>query len=69
LPGRSHGWAFVVFSVLSIVDASVTLFNRPKLVVPPAASDEPGAIALRWRSRRYRRRRRGGGADAPARYP
>ena len=50
--------AFLVFVGLILVDLSVTLFNRPKFVVPPAARDERGAIALWWRGRKYRRSRR-----------
>ncbi|HEX7743838.1 MAG TPA: hypothetical protein VF462_01060 [Micromonosporaceae bacterium] len=50
--------AFLVFVGLILVDLSVTLFNRPKFVVPPAARDELGAIALWWRSRKHRHSRR-----------
>ncbi|MFG3582280.1 hypothetical protein [Micromonospora chersina] len=50
--------AFLVFVALMLVDLSVTLFNRPKFVVPPATRDEPGAIALWWRSRKHRSPRR-----------
>lgn len=46
--------AFLVFVALLLIDLSVTLFNRPKFVVPPATRDEPGAIALWWRSRKHR---------------
>jgi hypothetical protein len=50
--------AFLVFVGLVLVDLSVTLFNWPKVVVPPAARDEPGALALWWRGVRYRHSRR-----------
>ena len=36
---------------MMLVELCVTLFNRPQFVVPPAARDEPGAVAL-WRSGR-----------------
>lgn len=48
---------FLLFVVLLVVDAGVTLFNRPKFVVPPYLRDEPGALAM-W-LRRGRRRRSG----------
>jgi hypothetical protein len=48
--------AFVAFVAFLLIGASVTLFNRPKLAVPPAARDEPGALALWWRGRRHTRR-------------
>jgi hypothetical protein len=67
LARRAALWAFLVFVCLTLVDVSVTLFNRPKLVVPPAARDEPGAIAMWWRSRRYRPRRRTRRAGNPER--
>ena|SRR6266851_1225393 len=46
-------WAFVAFVAFLLTGVSVTLFNRPKLAVPPAARDEPGALALWWRGRRH----------------
>jgi hypothetical protein len=49
-------WAFVAFVAFVLTGGSVTLFNRPKLAVPPAARDEPGALALWWRGRRHARR-------------
>jgi len=49
----SAGVGFVAFLLIGV---SVTLFNRPKLAVPPAARDEPGALALWWRGRRHARR-------------
>jgi hypothetical protein len=49
-------WAFVAFVAFLLIGVSVTLFNRPKLAVPPAARDEPGALALWWRGRRHARR-------------
>ena len=63
LPGRggevSGGFA-LAFSlpaiVMMLIDLSVTLFNCPKAVVPPAARGEPGALALWWSSRKYKRR-------------
>ena len=50
--GRIAVWVFVAFVGFTLGGASVTLFNRPKLLAPPAARDEPGAIALWWRGRR-----------------
>jgi len=47
--------AFLVFVALILVDLSVTFFNRPKVAVPPATRDEPGALALWWRGRKHRR--------------
>jgi hypothetical protein len=38
-----------------LVDLSVTLFNRPKFIVPPDARSEPGAVRLWWLSRKRRR--------------
>jgi hypothetical protein len=35
-----------------LVWPSVWLFNRPKIVVPPALRDERGALELWWHSRR-----------------
>jgi len=49
-------WAFVAFVAFLLIGVSVTLFNRPKLAVPPATRDEPGALALWWRGRRHARR-------------
>ncbi|HEY2948430.1 MAG TPA: hypothetical protein VGJ53_08535 [Micromonosporaceae bacterium] len=49
-------WTFVAFVAFLLIGVSVTLFNRPKLAVPPAARDEPGALALWWRGRRQARR-------------
>ena len=49
-------WAFVAFVAFLLIGVSVTLFNRPKLVVPRAARDEPGALDLLWRGRRHARR-------------
>jgi hypothetical protein len=37
---------------MMLVDLSVTLFNRPRFVAPPAARDEPGAVAMWWSSRK-----------------
>ena len=48
--------AFVAFVAFLVTGVSVTLFNRPKLAVPPATRDEPGALALWWRGRRHARR-------------
>ncbi|MFB6720573.1 hypothetical protein ACFCV3_10450 [Kribbella sp. NPDC056345] len=48
------GTAFVV---MLLVDLSVTLFNRPKFIVPPDARSEPGAVRLWWSSRKRRRAR------------
>src|SRR5262249_30536054 len=48
--------AFVAFVAFVLIYGSVTLFNRPKLAVPPAARDETGALALWWRGRRHARR-------------
>ena len=53
--GRIALWVFIAFVGFTLGGASVTLFNRPKLLVPPAARDEPGAIALWWRGRRRTR--------------
>jgi predicted lysophospholipase L1 biosynthesis ABC-type transport system permease subunit len=50
--------AFLAFVALLLTDLSVTLFNQPRFIVPPACREEPGAVALWWRSRRYRRRPR-----------
>jgi len=54
--GRVALWAFVAFVAFLVVGVSVTLFNRPKIAVPRAARDEPGALALWWRGRRHARR-------------
>lgn len=43
------------FVVMLLVDLSVTLFNRPKFIVPPGARDEPGAVSLWWSSRKYKK--------------
>jgi len=48
--------AFVAFVAFLLIGVSVTLFNRPRRAVPPAARDEPGALALWWRGRRHARR-------------
>ena len=53
---RSALGAFIAFVAFTLVGVSVTLFNRPKLLVPPATRDEPGAITLWWRGRRRPRR-------------
>ncbi len=37
-------WCFLLFAALIVLDVSVTLFNRPKFVVPPHARNEPGAL-------------------------
>jgi hypothetical protein len=49
-------WAFVAFIAFLLIGVSVTLFNRPRLAVPPATRDETGALALWWRGRRHARR-------------
>jgi hypothetical protein len=54
--GTVARWAFVAFVAFLLIGISVTLFNRPKLAVPPATRDEPGALALWWRGRRQARR-------------
>jgi hypothetical protein len=54
--GRTALWVFIAFVGFMLGGASATLFNPPKLLVPPAARDEPGAIALWWRGRRRTRR-------------
>jgi len=46
------------FLLMLVVDLCVTLFNQPKIVVPPAARDESGALSLWWKSRRNRPARR-----------
>jgi hypothetical protein len=46
---RSALWAFIAFVAFTLAAGSITLFNCPKFLVPPAARDEPGAIALWWR--------------------
>ncbi|GAA1595377.1 hypothetical protein GCM10009789_56740 [Kribbella sancticallisti] len=48
------GTAFVL---MLLVDLSVTLFNRPKFIVPPDARDEPGALRLWWSGRKYKKTR------------
>jgi hypothetical protein len=58
---RSALWAFIAFVAFTLAGGSVTLFNRPKFLAPPAARDEPGAIALWWRERRRTRRSRRAG--------
>jgi hypothetical protein len=45
-------WAFIAFVACTLLAVSVTLFNVPKVVVPPATRDELGAVELWWRSRR-----------------
>ncbi|TDD64490.1 hypothetical protein E1262_27975 [Jiangella aurantiaca] len=42
------------FVAMLVIAASVVLFNRPRIAVPPASRDEPGALPLWWRSRRKR---------------
>ncbi|HEY3008637.1 MAG TPA: hypothetical protein VGJ63_11330 [Micromonosporaceae bacterium] len=54
--GTVARWAFVAFVAFLLIGISVTLFNQPKLAVPPATRDEPGALALWWRGRRHARR-------------
>jgi hypothetical protein len=49
---------FLAFVGLILVDLLVTLFNWPKVVVPPATRDEPGALALWRRGVKHRRSRR-----------
>ena len=49
-------WAGVAFVAFLLIGVCVTLFNRPKLAVPPATRDERGALALWWRGRRHARR-------------
>jgi hypothetical protein len=46
--------ALLVIVVLILVNASITLFNRPRFAVPPPLRDEPGALALWWRGRHHR---------------
>ena len=53
--GRTAQAFFLLFVVLLLVDAGVTLFNRPKFVVPPYLRDEPGALAM-WLRRGSRKR-------------
>ncbi len=72
--GRTRGLAdtlgnwFATLAFASLpVHVTVTLFNRPKFVVPPAARDEPGALTLWWRSRRHRPRRNGARANRVSR--
>ena len=52
--GQLTIWLGIPFLVGIRIDLSVTLFNKPRAVVPPAARDEPGALALWWRGRRSR---------------
>jgi hypothetical protein len=40
------------FLLMLVVDACVTLFNRPAFIVPPAARDETGALSLWWNGRK-----------------
>ena len=54
--GRFGLWAFIAFVACTLLAISVTLFNVPKFVVPPATRDELGAVELWWRSRRSGRR-------------
>ena len=54
--GKVGLWMFVAFVAFVLIAVSVNLFNRPKLAVPPASRDEPGALALWWRGRRHARR-------------
>jgi hypothetical protein len=61
LAGRSALGAFILFVSFTLAAVSVTLFNRPKLLVPPVARDESGAFALWWRGRRRSRRSRRAG--------
>jgi fumarate reductase subunit C len=53
--GRLTVYFGTAFVVMLLVDLSVTLFNRPKFIVPPDARDEPGAVPLWWSSRKYKR--------------
>ena len=51
--GQLTIWLGIAFLVCLVLDVSVTRFNRPKFVVPPAARDERGALSLWWSGRRY----------------
>jgi hypothetical protein len=42
--------------VMIPVNLSVHLFNQPKIVVPPAARAEPGAVVLWSSSRKYKKK-------------
>jgi hypothetical protein len=42
--------------VMIPVFLGVHLFNQPKIVVPPTARDEPGAVVLWWSSRKYKKK-------------
>jgi uncharacterized membrane protein len=55
--GQLTIWLGSVFVLCLLLDVSVTLFNVPKVVVPPAARDERGALSLWWSSRRSKARR------------
>jgi hypothetical protein len=46
------------FVLMMLVDLSVTLFNRPKFIVPPDARGERGAVPLWWSSRKYKKPKR-----------
>ncbi|PZF82712.1 hypothetical protein [Jiangella anatolica] len=54
--GRLTVWLGAGFVAMLAITAGVVLFNRPRIAVPPAARDEPGALPLWWRSRRKRPR-------------
>lgn len=57
---RLAGQLAVIFFIPALVGLFVTvsvhLFNRPEFVVPPAARDETGAVALWWSSRKYKKK-------------
>ncbi len=51
MAGQLTIWLGSAFVVCLLLDVSVTLFNVPKVVVPPAARDERGALSLWWSGR------------------
>lgn len=57
--GRLNVYFGTAFVVMLLVDLGVTLFNRPKFIVPPDARSEPGAVQLWWAGRKYKKARPG----------
>lgn len=59
LAGRFTVWFGTAFVLMMLVDLAVTLFNRPKIIVPPDLRHETGAVPLWWSSRKHKKTRRG----------
>jgi hypothetical protein len=59
LAGRFTVWFGTAFVLMLLVDLAVTLFNQPKVIVPPGLRHETGAVPLWWSSRKLKKPRRG----------